>query len=515
MKNMGRILSLVLVAAMLVLSLASCFAPPPEPDPNEELKGTYDLTIWVSEIEGVATLTQAQIDAFEEANPGIVINATVEGVSEGDAATQVINDVASAPDLFCFAQDQLARLVQAAALAPLGTNAAAAIRANNDSFSVSASTVAGTLYAYPLTSDNGYFLYYDTSVLTADDVKNVTTILAKADAAGKKFGFEVEGSAWYTASYFFGAGCVSDWTMDADGNYNAVNDDFNSAKGLIAMKGLQELTQHPAYINTSGAFDGTAAIVTGIWNANAAQQAYKENLGVAILPSYTVDGTDYQLGSFYGHKLMGVKPQTDAKKQAVCSLLAQYLSGEDCQMDRYEEFQWGPSNKNAQETDAVKANASLTALAQQNVHGKLQGQIHGSWWDIAKTLASEAKEATSVADLETALTEYKAAIDALFNMSEEEKAAWSVIGSICGTSWNTDFALTLVSENTYETAPLELTEGEEYKVRQGASWDVNFGLDGAPNGANMVVAESGTYKVQFVYDGTNAPTITLIPVTAE
>ena len=71
------------------------------------LAGTYDVTLWVSEIAGMTELTQKMIDAFEVAYPGIVINAQIEGVPEGDAGSKVVADVATAPDIYCFAQDQL------------------------------------------------------------------------------------------------------------------------------------------------------------------------------------------------------------------------------------------------------------------------------------------------------------------------------------------------------------------------------------------------------------------------
>ena len=76
---------------------------------SNELAGTYDITMWVSEMYGVSALFQQQIDAFEAANPGIVINASIEGVTEADAGSKVVADVASAPDIFCFAQDQIGR----------------------------------------------------------------------------------------------------------------------------------------------------------------------------------------------------------------------------------------------------------------------------------------------------------------------------------------------------------------------------------------------------------------------
>ena len=76
------------------------------------LAGTYDVTLWVSEVAGVADQFASQIDAFEAANEGITINATIECVTEAESATQMLTDVEAGADIFCFAQDQFARLVQ-------------------------------------------------------------------------------------------------------------------------------------------------------------------------------------------------------------------------------------------------------------------------------------------------------------------------------------------------------------------------------------------------------------------
>ena len=95
-------------------------------------------------------------------------------------------------------------------------------------------------------------------------------------------------------------------------------------------------------------------------------------------------------------------------------------------------------------------------------------------------------------------------------MTDEQKKAWSVIGSICGTSWDTDFPMTADGENTWVSAVLDLKANEEFKVRQGASWDVNFGVDGVPGGDNIKVEADGKYQVKLVYDGTTA-SVTLVP----
>jgi arabinogalactan oligomer/maltooligosaccharide transport system substrate-binding protein len=520
---MKKIIALLL-ALVMVLGLAACGetpapvetqAPteggnetPTEGSAENPLAGTYDIIMWVSESDGMTALTQEMIDAFEAAYPGIVINAQIEGVSEADAGSKVIADVASAPDIYCFAQDQLARLVQAAALAPIGGDVAELIKTQNDGGSVAAASVAGNLYAYPMTSDNGYYMYYDTSIISEEDAESLEAVIAACEANNVKFRYALE-NAWYTASFFFATGCHSNWSMNEAGEFTSVDDTFNSEAGLAAMKGMQMLAQSPAYDSNADIFTDAGVVITGIWNANAAAEHFGENLGATDLPSFTVDGNTYHIGSYTGNKLMGVKPQTDGNKGAVLSLLAQFLTNEECQLKRYELAQWGPSNLAAQASEAVQANASLAALAKQNAYGQPQGQIHGSWWDIAKLLGAQAKAATSDEDLQAALNDYTATIEGLFQMTEEQKNAWGVIGGICGTSWDTDFAMTEVEPGTYLSDVLELKAGEEFKVRQGASWDVNFGVEF--NGANIVVEADGKYQVQLVWDGAQGGTVTLIP----
>ena len=164
--KMSKILTLVLVLVMIVSCFAACQPTKPDNGDNGGNGGNKEtIKVWVSEVPGATELAEAQIAEFLAANPDYDAKYTFEvsGVSEADAASQVLADVALAPDVFCFAQDQLARLVQAKALAAPGLQATANLKEANDSVSISAASVAGTLYAYPLTSDNGYYMYYDKS----------------------------------------------------------------------------------------------------------------------------------------------------------------------------------------------------------------------------------------------------------------------------------------------------------------------------------------------------------------
>ena len=426
---MKKIINITLVLVMCLSLLAGCKKPAEKPNNTTDLTGTYNITMWVSEKEGVKEQFLTQIDAFEKANPGIIIHAAIEGVAEADAASKVIADVATAPDIYCFAQDQLARLIQAAALAAPGKAAQEVIIASNDIGSISAAKVADTIYAYPLTSDNGYFMYYDKSIISEEDAKDLSKIVAAAEKANKKIRFALE-DAWYTASFFFATGCHTNWTTNEKGEFTAVDDTFNSPAGMIAMKGMQILTNSPMYDANANIFTDAAVVVTGAWNASAAAAHFGANLAATKLPSFSIDGKSYQLGSYSGYKLMGVKPQGDAKKGAVLQLLAQYLTNEENQLARFNAFGWGPSNKGTQASDAVKADLSLTALAAQNAFSTPQGQIAGVFWDNAKLLGAVAKNAKTDADLQKGLDDYKKALEEFTKLTPEQRAAFTVIGDI-------------------------------------------------------------------------------------
>ena len=527
---MKKILSLALALVMVMCIFAGCVQPPvgtqggnatnPAGGNDVDLSGTYEIKMWVSELEGVADQFKAQIDKFNKNNgKGIVINAQIEGVSEANAASQVLADVASAPDMYCFAQDQLARLVQASALLALGKGAATTVTENNDGGSVAAATVAGTLYAYPMTSDNGYYMYYDKSIISEEEALDLASIVAKCEQNNKKFRFSLE-NGWYVASFFFATGCHSNWTTNEKGQFVSVDDTFNSAAGMTAMKGMQILAKSPAYDSNADIFTDAGVVVTGIWAATAAEEHFGENLGATKLPSFTVDGKSYQLGSFSGNKLLGVKPQTDAKRAAVLSLLAQYLTNEECQAERFASFQWGPSNLKVQASEAVQSNMSLAALAAQSAFAIPQGNIAGVYWDNASALGAVAKNAANEAELQTGLDNYKAAIDAYLSLTPEQREAFTVIGGIKNTGWGTDFEMKQDPAGTWTSVEaFDLNAGDEFKVRQGMDWKVAYG-DNASNAdtsvptsdkANYKVETAGKYYIQLVLGENNTAVVNLIP----
>ena len=370
---MKKFLAMVL-SLMMVLSMVGCASA-------EGYNG--EIKVWVA--ENTVEFTKAQVEAFKAANPEYAaMTVTVEPVGEGDAASNMITDVESGADIYGFAQDQLARLVAAGALELMNPDYVEEISAANDAGSVAAVTLGGELYAYPMTSDNGYFMYYDKSVVT--DPTNLEAVLADCEKAGKSFYMEIN-SGWYQTAFFFGAGCTLTYETDSEGNLIAMNCDYASDKGVKALKSMIKLAQSPAFVNGSSASNATnlGAIVDGTWDASAVQSILGDNYAAVKLP--TVDG--YQLGGFGGFKMLGVKPQADEAKLAACDALAKYLTSGEVQTARFEAVGWGPSNIEAQKSEAVKADVALSALADQLQYCIGQGQYPGEYWTLATALGDD------------------------------------------------------------------------------------------------------------------------------
>ena len=350
--------------------------------------GTGTITIWAP--EATVDFTTEQVTAFFEANPDMAgYDFTVEPVGEGDAAGNMITDVQGGADLYNFAQDQIARLVSAGALSPVMGDNATFVSEQNDAGAVGAATVGDTIYAYPITSDNGYFLYYDSSVVT--DPTSLEQILADCEAAGKNFYMELN-SGWYQTAFFFATGCELTFDTDSDGNFTAANVTYDSDAGVVALKEMIEVASSSAFQNGSSVDNGVniGAIVDGTWDSESAKAAFGDNYACAKLPSFEgSDGNTYQLSGFGGFKLLGIKPQEDAGKLAVCNALAQYLTSAEVQQARYEAVGWGPSNLTAQASDAVKNDPALSALAEQLAYTIPQGQYPGDYWTDATSLGDD------------------------------------------------------------------------------------------------------------------------------
>ena len=375
MKKMAKVLVIAAAAAAMTAAV-SCMAM------------AQEVKVWVA--DNTVEFTKNQIESFKEEYPDYAdVDFTVEAVGEGDAAGNMITDVTAGADIYVFAQDQIARLVTAGALEEVAPDNVEMVESENDAGAVGAATVGDILYAYPITSDNGYFLYYDKSVVT--DPSSLEKIIADCEAAGKNFYMEIN-SGWYQTAFFFATGANLSYETDDSGNFTACDVNYASEEGVLALRKMVDLKASSAFQNGSAVGEATncAAIVDGTWDSGAAQDLFGENYACAKLPTFEgADGNTYQMSGFGGFKLLGVKPQEDEEKLEICDALAAYLSSEKVQLARYEEVGWGPSNLNAQASDLVQADEALSALADQLQYTVPQGQYPGDYWNLATGLGDD------------------------------------------------------------------------------------------------------------------------------
>ena len=146
-----NLLSLLLSMGML-LSLSACKeAPPAAADSGGEIE-TVTLTVWGAEED--EALLQEIFSSFQARYAGEAsFHITYQPQSESSCKDAMLGDLEGGADVFAFADDQVSALAAAGGLDPIEN--AEEIRAASLSAAVEAASVGGTLYAYPLTADNG------------------------------------------------------------------------------------------------------------------------------------------------------------------------------------------------------------------------------------------------------------------------------------------------------------------------------------------------------------------------
>lgn len=363
-----KVVAGVLTAAMAVsLMTGSAYA--------SNLKEDAKIKVWGSQED--QEMLQDIIENFKEDCPeaaGWTIDTAV--VSSADAKTEVLKDPSVAADVFEFASDQMAEL-QAAGVLYRITKDRDEITANNLENAVDAAMVDGEMYGYPNTS-NSFFMYYDKSKYTEDEVKNLDTMLEKDLGDGiTNFSMDLD-NGWYTSSFFFGAGC----TLFGEDGADPTQCDFNNEKGVLVGDYLLGLATNPKVKNQDDALllaafqDGTlGATLTGTWNAAAIKESLGDNFGVTTVPAITLeDGTEVSPSTIVNFNLYGVNAQTQYPLEAMT--FANYLSSEKCQKIRFEVRNSSPTNLNlVNDTELLSSSPAVAVLSEQVKTSTVQPSI--------------------------------------------------------------------------------------------------------------------------------------------
>lgn len=328
--------------------------------PAEATKIT--LTLWSpsddqAESQGAWLVTEA--NAFAEANKDKWdITFEYGEAGEGEARDKVLKDVSAAGNIYMYANDQVNDLIGGNALARLGGDAEKYVLETNAESVSKSVTVDGAVYGLPFTT-NTWFMYYNTDIFTADDVKSLDAMLAKGKVA-----FPLTNS-WYIASFYLANGGTM---FGPDGTDNEAGINFGGANGVAVTNYLVDLVANPNFVNDAdgvgktGLNDGSiGAIFSGSWDYNDIHTALGDKMGAAQLPTITIDGAEKQLLSFGGTKAIGVNPSTPAEAMPAAVALAQWLVRPEAQQSHYELRNIVPTNLTLLEDPEMAKNPMVIA----------------------------------------------------------------------------------------------------------------------------------------------------------
>ena len=414
---MKKIIALLL-AAVMVLGLAACgqapaapaetkapeAAAPAETEAAPAAPEKITLKVWGPNEDQADenSFLPVACAKFAEAHPEWDIEFVFEVCAEGDAGTMVTKDPTVAGDVYMFANDQLGTLIQANAIARLGGATLEQVQADNSATMIASVTSGEGVYGVPFTG-NTWFMYYDKSVYTEEDIKSLDAMMAKKTVA-----FPVT-NTWYMPAFFFANG----GTMFGDGTDGAAGITFGGEAGAAATTYVANALANGTLIDdASGAgLDGlrngtVGAIFSGTWDAKNVEEALGENYGAAQLPCITIDGAEKQLYSFSGSKAFAVNPNAANPKAA--SALAAWLGSAEMQQLHFElrNGEVIPCIASLLATDAFSSNPA--AIAQDATianTSKLQPSIPemGAYWgnaeSLGKALANGEVNADNAADL--------------------------------------------------------------------------------------------------------------------
>lgn len=395
--NWTKAIGLTAAAAML-LPLAACGSSNNSSAQSNGSTEEVTLSVWAPQEDQAKdnNWLEKTEKAFEKAHSEYKITWKNDVVSEADAADTVEKDPSAAADVYMFANDQLGRLVDAGAIGEVGTNELKQVKEQNTQALIDSVSNGGKVYGVPYTT-NTWFMYYDKSAFSADDIKSLDSMLAKAKVA-----FPMT-NGWYLQALLTKS---ADLKFFGDGTDASKGITVDKDKLTAATKYLVSVANNPNFVldnENSGLSDLQAgnvkAYFSGSWDAANVKEALGKNYGAAALPTYTVDGKAYQMEAFAGSKAAAYNP--NAKNQKAAAQFAAFLGSSESQKSHYNMREVIPSDKTLTASDAFKNNelvqAQSTVADEQSL---IQPTISAmnSWWDSAKAYGESITNKQTTAD---------------------------------------------------------------------------------------------------------------------
>lgn len=414
----------IMMSMCMVSGLAACGSKADgetaaEGNSTDEVRDVT-LTVWgpqedQSPVDGYDEgILASMCEDFNEAHPEWNITFEYGVCGEDVAKDEVTKDVDAAADVYMYANDQLPILVEAGAISELGGANLDAVKAANSESMINTVTYEGGVYGVPF-AYNGWFMYYDTSKYTEDEVKDLDVMMAKDLGDGVTNVCFPLSNSWYIPAFYYGVGGTM---FGADGTDGSQPCDFNDEKGQAVTDYLVDLAEDPKFTNQANEEAGKAislfeegklgAYFSGSWDRESIENALGDNFGCAQLPAFKAGDVEGTMKSFAGSKAIGVNPTCEDMDVAVS--LAVYLGSADCQKVRYEVRGVVPLDSTG--IDDVMLNAITDTVNNTSVAQPLVSEMN-AWWNLAEAfgkaiVAGEVTHDNSAEKLNTFIENFNA-----------------------------------------------------------------------------------------------------------
>lgn len=364
-----------------VISLAACGNPSssePAPTPGSsastpaspvEKVGTIQVAVGTESVNFYKEILKAK---FTDDNT-FAYNVEVVASDAGTIADSVIKDGDAAPDIFTVAHDNIGKLTEANAVAPIiNKDLLTQIEQDNPDAFKSVIKVDSYTYAVPYISQ-ALVLMYNKTLVKDEQAKSFEGLLEAAKAAGKK-AVAFSGTDGYNFSAFALARKVSDKSTtvkifenaDQSACYFQGEDTYNITKwaqGYFADKNGAMFPTNAGWTNNVQSKD-VLAFVSGAWHISDFQTAVggAANTGITILPTFKANNVEYRAGSFVDCKVLMMNAfKLEGEKQKAAQQIIKYMSSKEVQNESFKKAQNMPAYKGATEyIESIKSELGST-----------------------------------------------------------------------------------------------------------------------------------------------------------
>lgn len=381
-----KLAALLLSGVMVMSSLVGCGGSNnagTEGGAAQTNAGAETLKVWIPEED--MEFTRELCDQFLQDHPEYEFEIELAVVGIDESVEKVEADIDAAADVFTVPSGSLSQMTEAGLLYPI-TADEENVKALYAEAALEAGTRDGLLYGIPF-SPNSWFMYYDKSLFTEEEVKNLDVMMAK-DLGDDVYNFSCSiTNSWYIEAFFYAAGC----NLFGEDGMDPTQCDWNSEAGVAAANYVIDMANNPKYVEDK---DGIAlslmkegklgACCTGTWGAPDIKEALGENYAACALPTITINGQECQLSNFADYKCFAVKSNTKYPLEA--QLLAEYLSGEEAQLKRYEIAGATPTCLTLVDRPELAEDPAAVALMAQTEFATPQpsiSQINNYWTPVA------------------------------------------------------------------------------------------------------------------------------------